>query len=121
MENTEKITWDEFKDKSNKELKEKEAPYRLIPIWFLILSWMAIIVLMAFLISMPILAYNGKFQSLINNTINLDPEINNTVNNNFDNDYSPTTNNQYKIDNNFTIKNYIFIEDSFLNANCNCS
>jgi|GEM_PF-6189598 len=120
MENTEKITWDEFKEKSNKELKEKDAPYRLIPIWFLIISWLAIITLMAFLVSIPILAYNGKFQSLINNTINLDPEINNNVTNHFDNDYNPTTNNQYKVENNFTIHNVIILPES-LNCSCNCS
>lgn len=118
MENTEKITWDDFKDKSNKELKEKEAPYRLIPIWFLIISWLAIIVLMAFLISMPILAYNGKFQSLINNTINLEPEINTTVNNNFDNDFSPTTNNQYSHLINTTIYVNNILPESI---NCNCT
>jgi len=118
MENTEKITWEEFKEQSNNELKEKNAPFRLIPTWFLVLSWICMIVLLAFLISIPILVYEGKFQSLINNTINLEPEINNTVNNQFDNDFTPTTNNHYSHLINTTIYVNNILPDSIV---CNCS
>lgn len=118
MENINNKTWNEWKKESDKELKEKDAPYKLVPTWFWILSWISIVVLLAFLISMPILVYEGKFQSLINNTINLEPEINNTVNNNFDNDYNPTTNNKYEHVINTTIYNNIIIPDE---VNCNCS
>ena len=118
MENTNQITWDEFKEQSNKELKSKDAPFRLIPTWFLVLSWISMIVLLAFLISIPILVYEGKFQSLINNTINLEPNINNTVNNQFDNDFNPTTNNQYSHLINTTVYVNNIIPE---NINCNCS
>ena len=118
MENTNQITWDEFKEESNKELRTKDAPYRMIPIWFLIISWICIICLMAFLISIPILVYEGKFQSLINNTINLEPNINNNVTNQYDNDFNPTTNNQYSHLINTTIYVNNILPDSIV---CNCS
>ena len=118
MENTEKMTWKEFENKSNKELKEKDAPYRLVPIWVLVMVWVVMVVLIAFLVALPVLIYNGKFQSIINNTISLEPQINNTVNNAYDTDFNPTTNNQYVHIINTTIYNNLTMPS--INITCNC-
>lgn len=99
-----------FVKKLSQRLKYREIRNKSLLYVGIILLWLVSLSVALYM------GYSGYFKDEISNIINL-PEINNTINNQFD--FNPKTDNKFDNNNDFKIYNNIFIDGENICDLCN--